>query len=118
MFFTAASAVLTSSRDAAALGALSYRSVDASALGGLLMPELEWVRGGEGSGIGIALPMSFRFTNWASPEGYQVSNNQRLLYGPLLTARLNRPGWEFVSRLGFLNRTENLAWILSVGRIL
>jgi hypothetical protein len=115
--FSASSALLNSC-DPNSTIVPRYCSEDASALGVILAPEIEWQRGGEGSSVGITLPVAARLTNWASPEGYVISGTQKLLYGPLLSVKLHRQAWEFSSRLGFLNSTQNLAWILGVSRSL
>lgn len=115
--FTASSALLNSC-DPDSVIVPRYCSEDASAMGALLAPEIEWQRGGEGSSVGLSIPVAARLTNWASPEGYVISGTQKLLYGPVLTVKLNRQAWEFASRLGFLNSTQNLAWILGISRTL
>lgn len=116
--FTAGSAVLTSTADASALGNLTYKSLDASVFGVSLAPELGWEREGGGPALGVSLPLAYRFTNWASPPDYEIQGSKKLLIGGLLSVRLRRPGWEVSSRLGFLQSTQNLAWILGFGRIL
>ncbi|MFN7684827.1 MAG: hypothetical protein ACK5QT_05385 [Oligoflexia bacterium] len=87
---------------------------ECAAFGVMLVPELEWRRSGEGPGIGLGLPLAGRFTNWASSQGYVIQGTQRFLFGPMLSLKLLRSGWEFSSKLGFLNGTENLAWLLGL----
>jgi hypothetical protein len=91
---------------------------ECAAFGVALAPEIDWRRTPESPAFGLSVPVVARLTNWASSDAYVIQKTQRLLYGPMLQIKLARPGWEFSSRLGFFNSLENLAWYLSVGRVL
>jgi len=118
--FSAGSAVLNSNADGS--GGLTYKSLDASAFGAMVAPEISWQREGQsetrGPSFGLMVPVAFRVTNWASVPGYEMQDTRRFLFGPMLSLRLQRPGWEFSSRLGFWQNLQNFAWVAGIGRIL